>query len=132
MVLMTKCIIVCLNALAKLQNPKEASRHPALMGNCSTCISHMPWPYQSTKWFVGSLFQVVCNVWDSVTMTVVSVNKKVDLKFIQVNILKNRARMTRRLYVLVMSHMRLRVNLHSVVAWMSRNSLLKTDMISDI
>ena len=61
MVLMTKCIVLCLNVLAKLQNPKEASRHPALMGNCLTC-SHIPWPYQSTKWFVISLFQVVCDV----------------------------------------------------------------------
>ena len=71
-----------------------------------------------------------CAMYETVTMRVVSVNKKVDLKFIQVNILKNMARMTRRLYVLVMSHMHLRVNLHSAVAWMSRNSLLKTDMIS--
>ena len=94
---MTKCIVLCLNALAKLQNPKEVSRHPALMGNCSTC-SHMPWPYQSTKWFVISLFQVVCDVWDSVARREVSVDKKVELKFIQVNALKNIARMTRRLY----------------------------------
>ena len=46
----------------------------------------------------------------------VSVNKKIDLNFIQVNVLKNIARMTRKLYVLAMSHMRFRVNLHSVVA----------------
>ena len=60
-VLMTKCIVLGLSALAKLQNLTEASRHPALMGNCPTC-SHIPWPYQSTKWFVSSLFQVVCDV----------------------------------------------------------------------
>ena len=46
----------------------------------------------------------------------VSVDKKVDLKFIKVNVLKNIVRMTRRLYVFVMSHTRFRVNLHSVVA----------------
>ena len=46
----------------------------------------------------------------------VSVDKKVDSKFIQVNVLKNRVRMTQRLYVLVMSHTRFRLNLHSVVA----------------
>ena len=34
-------LVLCLNVLAKLQNPKEASCHPALMGNCSTC-SHIP------------------------------------------------------------------------------------------
>ena len=62
----------------------------------------------------------------------VSVDKKVDLKFIQVTLLKNIARMTRRFYVLVMSHARFRVNLHSVVACMSRNSFLKTDAITDV
>ena len=46
----------------------------------------------------------------------VSVDKKVDLKFIHVTLLKNIARMTKTLYVLIMSHMRFRVNLHSVVA----------------
>ena len=46
----------------------------------------------------------------------VSVDKKPDFKSVQVNVLKNIARMTRRLYVLVMSHTRFRVNLHSVVA----------------
>ena len=46
----------------------------------------------------------------------VSVDKKVDLKFIQVTLLKNIARMTRRLYILVMSRTCFRVNLHSVVA----------------
>ena len=46
----------------------------------------------------------------------VPVDKKVDLKFFQVNVLENIARMTRRLYVLVVSHTRFRVNLHSGVA----------------
>ena len=46
----------------------------------------------------------------------VSVDKKVDLKFIKVTLLKNIARMTRRLYNLVMSYTRFRVDLHSVVA----------------
>ena len=111
---MTKYIVLFLNALAKLQNPKEAYRQPAFMGNCSTC-SHIPWPYQSTKWFAISLFQVVCDVWDSVATREMPVDKKVDLKFIKVTLLKNIARMTRRLYVLVMSHTRFRVNLHSVL-----------------
>ena len=35
--------------------------------------------------------------------------------------------MTDILYVLVMSRTRLRVNSHSIVAWMSRNSLLESD-----
>ena len=41
--------------------------------------------------------------------------KKVDLKCMELNALKNIARMTRRLCVLIMSHKH-RVNLHSVVA----------------
>ena len=37
-------------------------------------------------------------------------------KFILVNEIKNIATKTRRLYVLVMSHTRFRVNLHAVIA----------------
>ena len=40
--------VLCLNALAKLQNARGASRHLALMGNCPIC-NHMRWPYQSAK-----------------------------------------------------------------------------------
>ena len=36
------------------------------------------------------------------------------------------------LYVLIMSRMRFRKNSHYVVAWISRNSLLKTDAISKV
>ena len=36
------------------------------------------------------------------------------------------------LYVLIMSRTRYRVNLHPIVAWMSKNSLLETDAISKI
>ena len=46
----------------------------------------------------------------------VSVDMKVDLKFIQVNVLTNIARMARGLCVLAMSHPCFRGNLHSVVA----------------
>ena len=42
--------------------------------------------------------------------------KKVDMKCIQVNVLKNIAKVTRRLCVFIMSHMHFRGNLHSVVA----------------
>ena len=51
-------IVLCLNALAKLQNVKGTYRHPALIGDCPTC-SYMPWPYQSTKLFlIGSFYLV--------------------------------------------------------------------------
>ena len=36
------------------------------------------------------------------------------------------------LYVLVMSRTRFRVKLHSIVAWMSRNSLLETGAVSEV
>ena len=36
------------------------------------------------------------------------------------------------LYVIIMSRMLLRMNLHSIVAWMLRNSLLETGAISDV
>ena len=49
-------------------------------------------------------------------MREVSVDKKVDLKFIQVNVLENITRMIKKLYVLAMSHTRFRVILHSAVA----------------
>ena len=42
--------------------------------------------------------------------------EKVDMKFMHVNVLKNIARMTRRVRVVIMSHSYFRVNLHSVVA----------------
>ena len=36
------------------------------------------------------------------------------------------------LYVLIMSHIQFRVNPHSIVAWMSRNSLLQTGTLSEV
>ena len=42
--------------------------------------------------------------------------KNVDMKCMQVNVLKSIARITRRLCVLIMSHTHFRVNLHSAVA----------------
>ena len=118
---------ICLNALAKLQNQKKASHHQALMGNCSTC-SHISWLYQYTKWFaINSLW-----VWESVAAREGPIKKKVDMKCIQVNVLKNKARMARRLYIHIMSHKRFTFNLHSVIAWMSTISLLKTDAISEV
>ena len=58
-------LLLCLKTLAKLQNAREASGHPALMNNY-TASSHMPSSYQSTNWFVISPFQVVRGAWDSV------------------------------------------------------------------
>ena len=66
-----KYIILCLDAFAKLLNARGASRHAALMGNCPNC-KHVTWPYQSTKWFVISPFQMVCEAWYSVATTGVS------------------------------------------------------------
>ena len=46
----------------------------------------------------------------------VPLEKKVDMKCMQVNLLNNIARMTTRLYVLIMPHTRFTLNLHFVVA----------------
>ena len=37
-ILLLSHIVLCLNAFAKLQNVTGASRHPVVMGNCSTCL----------------------------------------------------------------------------------------------
>ena len=68
--------------MVKSQNRKETSRYPVLMGNCSAC-SHMPWAFQSTKWFVIGTFQVVYGVWYSLFTRGVPVGKKVDLNCIR-------------------------------------------------
>ena len=91
----------------------------------------MPWPYQSTKWFTVSPLHVVRGTWDSVATSNMPLEKKVDMKCKRVNVRKNIARVTRRLSVFIMSHTHFRVNLHFIVAWMWRNSLLETDAISE-
>ena len=47
--------------------------------NCPTC-NLVPWPYQSTKWFVISPFQVVSEAWDFVATREVPLEKTVDMK----------------------------------------------------
>ena len=91
-------IVLCWNALAKLQNARIASHHPALVGNCPT-FSHVPWTYQSTKWFFISMFHLVFGAWDSVVMREVPFEQKIYMKCMYVNALKNLAKMTRIPYV---------------------------------
>ena len=127
-----KYIILYLNALTKLQNARGGSCHPPLMDNCPSC-NHMPWPFQSTEWFVISPFQVMCGhdiLWPQERCLLGW--KLTGNVCMQVNVLKNIAWMTRRLCVLIMSHMCFRVNLQSGVAWMSRNSLLETDATYEV
>ena len=61
----------------------------------------------------------------------VPLEKKVDMKCLRVNLFKNTARVTGKLCVFIMSHTHFRVNVYSVVAWMSRSSLLETDAITE-
>ena len=89
-----KYVVLCLNDLAKLQNTRGVSHRPAFMDNFPTRWS---WPYQSTNRFVISPFQVVCGAWDSLATEEVPLEKKVDMKCMQVNVLKNIAKITRRL-----------------------------------
>ena len=75
----------------------------------------------------------VCSRWcagHEILWERVLLEKKVDMKCMLVNVLKNTAR--RLISCLIMSHTCFRVNLHSVVSWMSRNSLLETDAISEV
>ena len=91
-------IVLCWNALAKLQNARIASHHPALVGNCPT-FSHVPWTYQSTKRFFISMFHIVFGAWDSAVMREVPFEQKIYMKCMYVNALKNLAKMTRIPYV---------------------------------
>ena len=110
-----KYITLCLDALGKLQNAWGASRPAALMGNYPTfsflspinpingLLSVRSWWFarHEVLWPRG---RCLC------------LQKKVGMKCMQLNTLKNIARMTRRLCVLIISLTHFRVNLHSVVA----------------
>ena len=87
-----KYVLLCSNAFAKLQNTRETARHPVLMDDCPTC-NDIARPYQSTEWFVISPSQGVQSM--RVATRVVLLEKKVDMKYMQVNILRNIARMTK-------------------------------------
>ena len=127
-----KFITSCLDALAELRNTRGASRYAALMGNYPT-FSYMLGPTNR----LNDLLSVRCRcctgheiLWPRERS--LCLQKKVEMKCMQLNALKNIARMTRSVCVLVISHTHFRVNLHSVVAWISRNSLLKTGAISEV
>ena len=111
----TKHIGLFLNALVKLQNATGGPRHPTLMSNCPT---YMPWPYQPTKWFVISLLQIV---WEESWYEMYAVKRT-----------QKYSEDSKILCILIMPHTHFRVNLYSAVAWMSRNSLLKTDATSEV
>ena len=89
-----KYIVLCLNAFAKLQSTTRAFRAPVFMRNCSIC-SHLPWPYQSIECYVISPLQVMCRAPDSVATRKVLLEKKFDMKYMQVNVLINIASMTK-------------------------------------
>ena len=111
----TKYIVLCVNALAKYQNARGASHHLVFMVNYGT-FSFMPWPYQ----FINRLLSVCSRscagheiLWPRERC--LCLEKKVDMKCMQLNTPKNIERMTRRLCILIMSHIHFKVNLHSVV-----------------
>ena len=87
--------VLCLNTLAEFRTPREAFSHPALMGNGPTC-NRRSYPYQPSEWFTGSLSQVECLACHAVATRKVPHEKNVDLKSMQVNILKCVKRMERR------------------------------------
>ena len=59
---------------------------------------------------------VVRGTLNSVAKSNVPLEKKVNMKCMRVNVLKNIARVTRRLCVFIMLHMQFRMNLQSVAA----------------
>ena len=88
------CHILCLNALATLQNARRASCQPVLMGNCPTCLYVLA---LSVYWMVSyQSVQVVFRAWDCVAKREVPLGKKVDMKYMQVNVLRNKSSMTKR------------------------------------
>ena len=58
--------------------------------------------------------------------------KNPTLKNLRKTALKRLPNVYKKLYVLIMSRTPFRVNPHSIVALMSRNSLLKTGMVSEV
>ena len=82
----------------------------------SPTSSHMPWSYKSPKGFVISPLHVVRGTGDSVATSNMPLEKKVNMKCMRVNVLKNIAMVTRRVCVFIMSHTHFRVNLHFAVA----------------
>ena len=86
-ILLLSRIVLCLNAFAKLQNVRGAPHQPDLMGKYPTCLYVLA---LSVYWMVYyQSFHVVCRAWDSVTTREVPLEKKVDSKYMQVNVLRN-------------------------------------------
>ena len=73
---------------------RGASHYPVLMRHCPA-FSHRPWPHQSTEKCVISLFQVVCRATDPVTTREVPLEKKFDMKYMQLNVRRSIERMTK-------------------------------------
>ena len=95
-------VVLCLNASPKLLNLREASRLLALIGICLTW-SHMFYSYQSSEVTcltpinpVNSPLQVMWGTWDSVATREVPLEKNVELKCMQVNVLKSVTRIKKR------------------------------------
>ena len=77
----------------KFQNARGASSHPAFVDIFWTC-SHRVYPYQSSEWIVITLLHEMFKTRDFVAIREVPLEKNVELKCMQVNILKSVKRMT--------------------------------------
>ena len=90
----TKYTALCLNALAKLQNARVASRHPALIDNYPTWVTfcglsiHWMVCYQSVP--AGVWGMRFCGQYRDAS------EKKVGVIYKQINVLKNIARKTKK------------------------------------
>ena len=92
--------------------------------NCTNGTkSQNPPPYENDRFF----WQLKCNCFQSPA----KLRKKNKVKGKRNRCNMQYLRQTR-LYVLVMSHRRFRLNPHTIVAWVSRNSLLKAGAKSEV
>ena len=97
---------------------------------CSCLCSHL-WLYNSFLIYnINTQFLLICYLWREMIINVFHKLGILNTKYQQLsnswNICWNW------LYVVIMSHTCFRVNLHSIVAWMSKNPLLKTGGISEV
>ena len=83
-------------------------------------------------WFVDS--KLIVHFDKEKTMSIFFTSKRKIKKLQKLDIIYNNIRIKQYswLLVVIMSRTRLRVNLHSMVAWMSRNSLLEKGTISEV
>ena len=101
--------------------------------NVDPTFGYMLWSYQSTKWFAIISFQVVCGTRDFVAtrQELVSWEESCHEMYAAKRTQKY-SKDDKETVCFIMSHTHFRVNLQSIVGQMSRNFLLRADVISEV